>query len=499
MELMSENVSMENRPEKSADGDRPPSAIKTWARIRRMVGLGSNRVFSATRWFGVLGLITISTVSVVTASVLSRIMGDLLLHHDGIVAMEFVQGLLKTHDIQPFFLGMREKNPVLSDFDASERDSRLEQFFAQIATMPSVLHANVYDRERRVIWSSNASAKNLIMPDNEELDEALQGELVIESSPSNLTSPTKPEHFFLEKPNERFVENYIPVFDSQHKSILGVVEIYKSPAPIFATIDTLIRWIWLCALLSGASLFAGLFWIVRRAERVMRHQHRQLVANEAMVAVGEMASAVAHGIRNPLASIRTSAELWADAEFSAAREQACDIVSEVDRLEQWVRNLLTYADQGRGKLEPIDLNGLVNTAVEGYRREFARLNIQTRFELTGSMPRTIGNPGLFVQMLNSIIANAIEAMPRGGTLSMRSQLSENKRTIKLQFVDTGVGIAPEQLQKVFQPFRTSKRKGLGLGLALVKRTIERIGGSIRIDSQIGRGTEVTLVFPVEGA
>ena len=79
------------------------------------------------------------------------------------------------------------------------------------------------------------------MPDNEELDEALDGELVIESSPGNLTSPTKPEHFFLNKPHERFVENYIPVFDSQQKSVLGVVEIYKSPAPIVATIDTLIR------------------------------------------------------------------------------------------------------------------------------------------------------------------------------------------------------------------------------------------------------------------
>ena len=499
--MKSENVPRVKITEPSSGAGRTISwAARSLSRIKRRAGLGADQAFSATRWFAALGLVTISAVSIGTASVLSRIMSDRMLHHDGVVAMDFVQGLLKTQDIQHFFVvGMREKNPARPEIELRAQDSRLEQFFAQIATMPSVLHANVYDRERRVIWSSNASAKNLIMPDNEELDEALQGELVIESSPSNLTSPTKPEHFFLEKPNERFVENYIPVFDSQHKSILGVVEIYKSPAPIFATIDTLIRWIWLCALLSGASLFAGLFWIVRRAERVMRHQHRQLVANEAMVAVGEMASAVAHGIRNPLASIRTSAELWADAEFSAAREQACDIVSEVDRLEQWVRNLLTYADQGRGKLEPIDLNGLVNTAVEGYRREFARLNIQTRFELTGSMPRTIGNPGLFVQMLNSIIANAIEAMPRGGTLSMRSQLSENKRTIKLQFVDTGVGIAPEQLQKVFQPFRTSKRKGLGLGLALVKRTIERIGGSIRIDSQIGRGTEVTLVFPVEGA
>jgi two-component system, NtrC family, sensor histidine kinase HydH len=249
--------------------------------------------------------------------------------------------------------------------------------------------------------------------------------------------------------------------------------------------------------LSGALLFAGLFWIMRRAERVMRHQQRQLVANESMAAVGEMAAAVAHGIRNPLASIRTSAELWADAGSDTAQEQARDIVSEVDRLEVWVRSLLTYADQGRAKTETLDLNSLLSTAVEGYQREFARLGITTKFTLANNLPQIHGNPGLLAQMLNSIIANAIEAMPQGGTLSLESELSASQRAIHLRFSDTGMGIAPDRLNKVFQPFATSKRKGLGFGLPLVKRTLERIGGSIHIDSRVGQGTQVTLIFPVD--
>ena len=308
---------------------------------------------------------------------------------------------------------------------------------------------------------------------------------------------SKTEHFFLNAKKERFVENYIPVFDTQHKSILGVIEIYKSPAPIFSVIDTLIRWIWLCAMLGGVLLFASLYWVMRRAERVMRHQQGQLVANEAMVAVGEMASAVAHGIRNPLASIRTSAELWAEEKSGDSREQAQDIVSEVDRLEQWVRSLLTYAGQGRAKLDAVDLNQLLKHVADGYQRELTRTNIQVRYELANDIPCIIGNPGLLTQMLNSLVANAIEAMAGGGTLSLRTALGERKRNIDLQLIDTGEGIAPEQLQKIFQPFSTSKRKGLGLGLALVKRTMERIGGSIRIDSQIGKGTRATLVFPTE--
>ncbi len=467
------------------------------ARLQQLVGLRAEQAFSATRWFTALTLLAITALSIGTASVLSRIMSELILHHDGVVAMQFVQGLLRTHDIQPFFLGMKSKNSVLAEFDPNGNDRQLEQFFVQIAALPDVLHANVYDLERRVIWSSNAAAINRVMSDNDELNEALEGRLVIENSPENMTSPIKTEHFFLDAKKARFVENYIPVFDTQHKSILGVIEIYKSPASIFSVIDTLIRWIWLCAMLGGVLLFASLYWLMRRAERVMRHQQGQLVANEAMVAVGEMASAVAHGIRNPLASIRTSAELWADEKSGENHEQAQDIVSEVDRLEQWVRSLLTYAGQGRAKLEAVDLNQLLRNVVSGYQREFTRTHIQIRYELANDIPCIVGNPGLLTQMLNSLVANAIEAMARGGTLSMRTGLSEKKRNIELQLIDTGEGISPEQLEKIFQPFSTSKRKGLGLGLALVKRTMERIGGSIRIDSQIGKGTRATLVFPTE--
>ena len=142
---------------------------------------------------------------------------------------------------------------------------------------------------------------------------------------------------------------------------------------------------------------------------------------------------------------------------------------------------------------------MLETTVTGYQRELTRLNIQTQFELAPQLPSIVGNAGLLTQMLNSIIANAIEAMPGGGALSIRSRLTENKRKIELQLRDTGVGMTADQLKNVFQPFGTSKRKGLGLGLALVKRTIERIGGSIRIDSQIDRGTQVTLVFPAENS
>lgn len=496
--MRSDSQFMTNIPDKrSVSMPRKSLFAEIWSRLQQTMGFGDHRAFNATRWFALLSLAIITILSIGTASVLSRIMGDLVLRHDGVVALEFVQSILKTQDVQPFFLGMRDKKGVLAEFDPNRNADHIQQFFQRIADMPNVIHTNVYDLERRVIWSSNRAAINQIMPDNDELDEALQGELVVESSADNLASPAKPEHFFLDKPDVRFVENYIPIYDAKQHAILGVVEIYKSPKPIFATIDTLVRWVWLCAFLSGVLLYAGLFWLMRRAERVMKHQQGQLIANEAMVAVGEMASAVAHGIRNPLASIRTSAELCVDDAVGAAKEPMQDIVDEVDRLEQWVRNLLTYAGQGHAKLEPVDLNLVLRSAADGYARELSRLNIQTAFAIAKNVPLIRSDSGLTLQMVNSLIANAIEAMPNGGTLTLQSRLSTDKRNVELQIADTGIGIAPDQLQKIFQPFSTSKRKGLGLGLSLVKRTMERIGGAIAIESLQGRGTQATLKFSIE--
>ena len=131
-----------------------------WSRLMQLKERRANRAFSATRWFAVLGLAIISALSIGTATVLSRIMGELMLHHDGAVAMEFVQSLLKTQEIQPFFLGAHKKESVLAEFDPNPDDANIEQFFQRIAGMPNVVHANVYDLERRVIWSSNAAAIN---------------------------------------------------------------------------------------------------------------------------------------------------------------------------------------------------------------------------------------------------------------------------------------------------------------------------------------------------
>ena len=103
---------------------------------------------------------------------------------------------------------------------------------------------------------------------------------------------------------------------------------------------------------------------------------------------------------------------------------------------------------------------------------------------------------LLSQILNSLIANAVEAMPEGGTLKIRSQTSAIRGHVGVSVSDTGVGMSSEQIEKAFVPFRTTKKNGLGVGLSRVRRVVERLGGSIRITSQPGKGTSVILDLPV---
>ena len=454
-----------------------------------------NAPFRLTRWFAVLSLIVISAVTVSSAVALSKIMEKLMLERDGVVAQGFVQTLLKGQDVKRFFASIASSS-ALPGLGNDDDVFRVERVLAQITAMTDVIHTNVYDIERRIVWSSAPDAKNKILTGNPELDEALEGKLTIEIEDEDETHADKPEHQLIKNRNQRFVENYIPIFEPDGKTVLGVVEIYKSPAPVFDTIKTFMHWIWLSALLSGLALFAALLWIMRRADRVIRHQQRQLLASESMVAVGEMASAVAHSIRNPLASIRSSAELWADETAADVQESARDIVSEVDRMEEWVRSLLVYAHEPKGAVDSLDLNELVKTVVNGYGREFTRLDIATRFDLAGALPRFKCNSGLLTHVLNSVITNALEAMPSGGSLVALTRVSSDGDFLELHVTDSGVGMTQDRIAKAFQLFGTSKRKGLGLGLPIVRRTLERMGGGIWIESTPGAGTRVTLSFPV---
>lgn len=442
------------------------------------------RPFNLTRWFALVSLACIVLVASASAVLLSRLFVEQMLQRDAQVGMAFIQSLTRSSRADSYFNG-----------PSSSADARgMEEFFERVTTMPDVLRANVYATDRTIIWSSNPGIVGQKFEFNPELDAALRGQLSIEAEILEHRNYMKPEHVFMGSHLRDFVENYIPVWDEQNRKVIGVVELYKEPRALYDTLRSAMQLIWLCAAVGGLFLFSGLFWIVRRADNLISAQSRHLAASESFAAIGEMTAVVAHGIRNPLSSIRSSAELLGETHGAAGREHCMEIMQEVDRIELGVRSLVTYSQVQADPVCALALNTLTTEAVEEFRRDADRQNVVIDWQLSEALPPVKGDATLLRQVIGSLIANAIDAMPGGGTLRVRTARSTGAGTAEISISDTGVGIAPDQLDRLFVPFQSTKKHGLGVGLPLVRRVLQRFGGTISMRSTVGIGTTATVAL-----
>ena len=445
------------------------------------------RRYSLTDQFLVLAFVCICGVSIVSSVLLSRFLTSHLLQHDATILREVVQSLADARDPTGYFLHQAEGHD----------ERALEAFFAQIAKLPDVLRANIYARDQRVLWSSDPALIGRTLGANHELEEALEGKVAIESGTIGPNDP-KPEHRTLKAREPQFVEDYLPVRAPGDGAVVGVVEVYRIPEALFETIATGLRWIWGSAIAGGVLLFGALSWIARRADRLIEAQSERLLETETLAVIGEMAGAITHGIRNPLASIRTSAELLETDPSAAVRESGKDITTEVDRLSDWVRQLLTYSKQETARIEAVDIAMILRGSVSGFEREMQRRGVSADVHIADDLPRVRGEPVRLAHALNSLVSNALEAMPGGGTLRVSAQQSSRGRAVCVKVNDSGVGIPREHLSRVLAPFFTSKSKGLGLGLPLANRIVTRFGGTLSIVSATGEGTEVSVELPAYG-
>lgn len=432
--------------------------------------------FHLRRWFALLSLIVIAFVSSLTAWTLSRFMTEHMIYNDAMSLTGFVQSVATAEGLREYFAGNRPADILFAEF------------VDHLSRLPDVLRTNVYARDRTLLWSSDHAIVGRRFHENPQLDAALAGIMEIEWG----STDRKEEHVLLPFTSERFVEIYVPVRDPKLDDVVGVVELYRVPKTLFATVDEGRRLVWYGALFSGLLIFFTLYWLVHRAERTIREQQQRLVETETLAVLGEMSAAVAHGIRNPLASIRSSAELNTSSSDPGAREAAQDVIGEVDRLEHWVRDLLTYSQPEPGVAERVDVGQLLRKAVEDCGRAMARHRIESRLHVPASLPAVDGDTALFSQVFTSLFANAFEAMPEGGELTVTAQAEG--RSVVVDIADTGVGIDRDQLANIFKPFYTTKKRGLGVGLPLVRRILQRFGGSIDVQSELGQGTRVRITL-----
>ena len=270
------------------------------------------------------------------------------------------------------------------------------------------------------------------------------------------------------------------------------VEVYKEPQDLVRRIQRGYVLIWSSSIIGGVLIYLGLFWIVRRGATMLASQQRRLVASETFAALGEMSSAVAHSLRNPLASIRSSAELAREFDEGAAHRNIDDIIGQVDRMSHWVRELLQSLRPLNDETEPVALDTTLRECLQAHAAQIIRAKVEVELDDLAGL-HVLAQPVMLAQVFNSLLSNALEAMPDGGRLSVKV-LSRELRLVSVRLIDTGKGMTTQQLRMAFKPFFTTKRGGLGVGLVLVRRIVERFGGTVKLGSREGQGTWVTVAL-----
>ncbi|WPN45283.1 MULTISPECIES: sensor histidine kinase [unclassified Pseudomonas] len=457
--------------------------------------------FNLLRWFSLASFLIIAGVALGLGYISTRFVVDESIERDSMLTAQFIQAIgaaeIRHAGITPNrtmgeMLDPRDDNAYPDVSPAARASSRVE-FLDHVEHLPDILLATVYALDRTVVWSTNPELIGVRIKDDDELDESFEMKEAVSTSYHEIDEE-RPEQRLLREPEYLFIENYIPMFNADRSKVIAMVEIYKEPRDLIARIQRGFKSIWLATLIGGAAIYLGLFWIVRRAAMLLQSQQKQLIANETFVALGEMSSAVAHSLRNPLANIRSSAELAQEIASQTAQKNIGDIISQVDRMSRWVRDLLMSLRPMNDDHETVDLSLALEDTLSAFEPLIRRSNVEVRFT-PQSVPPVVSQQVLLTQILNSLFANALEAMPKGGVLTIDID-SPSPGTLRMALTDTGKGMSRQQQQMVFKPFFTTKQGGLGVGLALVKRIMERFEGSVELTSQEQEGTRVCLNFKV---
>jgi signal transduction histidine kinase len=224
----------------------------------------------------------------------------------------------------------------------------------------------------------------------------------------------------------------------------------------------------------------------------------QLRRADRLSTLGELSAGMAHEIRNPLGSIRGTAEILKDGVDPAdpRHEFAEILVREVDRLNRVLENFLRFARQAPPERGLLDLNAVVREVLDLTRRQAERGDVDVVLR-TAALPQLAGDAGQLRQAFLNLVLNAFQAMPAGGQLTVVT--GHDDAQAKVSITDTGPGIPVAEQERIFKTFVTTRPDGTGLGLSISQRIVAAHGGSIAVASTPGAGATFTITLPLPGA
>jgi signal transduction histidine kinase len=285
--------------------------------------------------------------------------------------------------------------------------------------------------------------------------------------------------------------------------VLGVVEVVQDLSEDYQTIFRIqILVVITCTVLMGA-LFVVLIFVVKRGEVIIekRAEERlrlkeQLSRAERLSAMGEMAAGISHEIRNPLGIIRSSAELLKKkvAKIDSANPLPDIIVEEASRLNNIITDFINFARPRNPKLSPCRVEDILDKNIAFLSAPITEGSYFIEKNCQPALPDIMADASMLHQSFLNIFINAMQAMPQGGRIGLSVRAEGNRVIIDID--DDGQGIPTDLLEKIWDPFFTTKDKGAGLGLGIVKNIIESHGGVIRVGNRAPHGARVTIELPI---
>lgn len=234
-----------------------------------------------------------------------------------------------------------------------------------------------------------------------------------------------------------------------------------------------------------------------RQRSVQARLKEELRRSEQLASLGKMLAGVAHEIRNPLAGIRSTIQLWQRFPDQTHITGSVDAVLQAtERLNEILTRLLHFARVEHAERRPIQMNELVGETFKLLEAQAAAQGVSLDSDLEQGLPPVLGSPTALRQALLNLATNALQAMPNGGRLHCRTGEQKQARTVEITITDTGSGISPKDQEHLFEPFFTTRPEGTGLGLALCREIVLQQGGVIELDTRSNPGATFRVILPM---
>ena len=250
----------------------------------------------------------------------------------------------------------------------------------------------------------------------------------------------------------------------------------------------------LALLLAGG---AG-YWLVRR----LRKMERRAIQAERLAEIGSLTGGLAHEIKNPLSTVQLNLQLLREdlmpenPSYSRLISRLDTVNRETNRLREILDDFLRYAGRIELDRKPVELNGLLEELVDFFLPQAQLQRVQLRLQKSPAPLIADADPKLIKQAVLNLLINGLQAMGGGGgelILSLKAQ----GRSAVIDVIDTGSGIPPEQVARIFQAYYTTRKGGTGIGLAMARRIAEEHGGSIGVRSEVGKGSDFYITLPLK--